>query len=144
MEKKYFSGFTLVEVMIVLSAIAILATFAIAFMPMQIYKANDAKRKSDIDRIQIAAEEYEKDNNCYPASVVCTPSDTGLQPYLESIPCDPKSHTSYYYQAEDVSCPKWFRIYTVLQNTHDPSIVSGIGPGNAYNYYQDSNDAPSL
>jgi prepilin-type N-terminal cleavage/methylation domain-containing protein len=142
MEKKYFSGFTLVELMIVIVIIAILATLAIMAFQSQILKGNDAKRKGDIDRIKIAVEEYEKDHNCYPLTVTCKPTGTGLQPYLDKIPCDPVTGASYVYENDGTSCPKWFRIYTTLQNTKDLSVIMGIGPGGAYNYYRGSDNAP--
>lgn len=146
MVKKYYLGFTLVELMIVLSIVAILTALVVAFLTGQLFKGNDAKRKGDIERIKTAVEEYEKDHDCYPLPqlVTCKPDGTGLQPYLNKIPCDPITKASYYYEYDDSTCPKWFRIYTVLQNTNDISTVSGIGPDGAFNFVQSSGNAPNI
>ncbi len=135
------TGFTLVEIMIVLTIIAALAIISIAIYQVQIRKANDATRKSDLTRIQIAIEEYEKDHNCYPAPelVNCNPG-TGLQPYLNKIPCDPVTGASYYYDFDvKTVCASWYRLYATL---YDGS-GSSYGPGKAFNYYASSPNAPN-
>lgn len=139
------SGFTLVEVMIVVAIISFLVILAVLAYKTQIFKGKDAKRKSDINRIQIAVEEYEKDYNCYPLPqlVVCDPG-TSLRPYIDRIPCDPKTNASYYYEYEDSSCPSWYRFYAILENTNDPDVTAGIGPGGAFNYIAASPNAPAI
>jgi prepilin-type N-terminal cleavage/methylation domain-containing protein len=147
MVKKYYSGLTLVELMIVLAIIAVLAALVIAYLSNQLFKGNDAKRKGDIDRIKIAVEEYEKDHDCYPLpqTIDCRrDGGIGLKPYLNKIPCDPITKASYYYEYEDSVCPRWFRIYTVLQNTNDIVAIPGIGPNDAFNYVQSSGNAPGV
>ena len=145
MEKKYFSGFTLVELMIVVSIIVILAALILIAFTGQIFKGNDAKRKGDLDRIKIAVEEYEKDHNCYPLPqfVTCKPTGTGLQPYLDRIPCDPITGASYYYDYENSVCPSWFKIYPILENTKDRSATPGIGNQGAFNYAVTSDNVAS-
>jgi prepilin-type N-terminal cleavage/methylation domain-containing protein len=147
MAKKYFSGFTLVELMIVLVIIAILATIAIVYFGPQIFKGNDAERKADINRIKIALEEYEKDNNCYPPRdkmLTCgTDANIAIHPYLSNVPCDPVKHIAYYYDAPNYDlCGPWFRLYTVLENKSDTSATPNIGPSGSYNYVQSSDNAP--
>ncbi len=146
MEKKSFSGFTLVELIIVLAIIAILVSLVVSFLTGQLFKGNDARRKGDIDRIKIAVEEYEKDHDCYPLPqlVTCKPDGTGLNPYLKKIPCDPITKASYYYEYDDSVCPKWYRIYTVLQNTNDLSTLPNIGPDGAFNFVRSSENAPII
>ncbi len=145
MVKKYFFGFTLIEVMIAVAIVAILVVLVITTFTRQIIKGNDAKRKADLDRIKVAVEEYEKDHNCYPLTISC-PADAGLDPYLRNIPCDPITHEAYGYDNESIedgtTCPRWFRIYAALQNTDDTSIIPKIGPDGAYNYYVYSPNAP--
>jgi len=147
MAKKYFSGFTLIELLVVISIIALLALLAINIFVGQIRKGNDAKRKADLDRIKVAAEEYEKDHNCYPPIdlVVCTNGGVGLKPYLNVIPCDPRTHVSYAYEPDPSGvCAGWFRAYVKLENIADKSIIQSIGPGGVYNYYVSSPNAPVL
>lgn len=140
------NGFTLVELIIVVGIISILVVLAISYFRGQIFKGNDARRKADLNRIKIAIEEYEKDHNCYPPPEIleCKPG-TGLRPYLEQIPCDPNTGGSYPYENDgsDV-CPLWYRVYADLQNLHDLSLTSGIGPDSAYNYYISSENAPKF
>lgn len=148
MAKKYFYGFTLVELLIVVSIIAIMVVLAIAYFRGQLFKGNDAKRKSDIKRIQIAVEEYEKDNNCYPSFVTCNQDDASqpINPYLSKIPCDPVTKQSYFYEPDpgSLNCPRWYRLYTNLQNDSDIDTTSGIGPAGVYDYYASSSNAPAV
>lgn len=141
----FSSGLTLTEILIVVGIITFLVLMAMWYFRNQIFKGNDAKRKGDIKRIQVAIEEYEKDNNCYPLPhlVVCNPGD-GLKPYLSKVPCDPITKASYYYNYEDSTCPSWYRIYAKLENTSDKDITANIGPYGAYNYYATSPNAPAL
>ncbi|HKC04344.1 MAG TPA: prepilin-type N-terminal cleavage/methylation domain-containing protein [Patescibacteria group bacterium] len=133
------SGMTLIELVIVVTIIAALAVIALAFYRNQSAKSLDAKRKADLARIQVAVEEYEKDHNCYPAPQLlnCNPG-TGLQPYIDRIPCDPITKASYYYDYDANACASWYRIYA---NLNDKSGTP-IGPNGAFNYYASSPNAP--
>lgn len=143
MQLKNKNGFTLTELIIVVSILVTLMVISIAFFRSQIFKGNDARKKAETRRIGIAAEEYEKDHNCYPLSslVVCDPG-TGLQPYLDKIPCDPITGASYFYEHEDSSCPSWYRIYAVFENENDVDYLAGVGPGDAFNFVYSSPNAP--
>lgn len=146
--KKRIEGFTLTELMVVMGIIAFLAALIILSFNLQLFKGKDAKKKGDLDRIKIAIEEYEKDKDCYPPAedmVLCgTNSTIAVHPYLSNVPCDPVTGDPYYYEPDpdNPSCPRWFRLYSELQNENDPKIITNIGPGNAYNFYVSSDNAP--
>ncbi len=139
------AGVTLTELLIVVGIITFLVFLTIVFFRLQILKGNDARRKGDLHEIQIAVEEYEKDNNCYPLPllVICKPG-TGLKPYVSKIPCDPITEASYYYEYDDSSCPKWYRLYARLENINDQDIMGAVGPSGAFNYYLSSPNAPRI
>lgn len=149
--KKFnLKGFTLTEVIIVVSIIVFLALLVLLTLRTQIFKGRDARRKADLNRIRLAVEEYEKDHDCYPTSdiVICKPG-IGLQPYLNKIPCDPGTNASYFVETSDSTCPSWYTIYTVLENIHDPDISKvgcsyGCGPSLAFNYYVSSSNSPDI
>lgn len=143
LRSKACEGMTLIEVMIVVVIISFLTILGTIYFRTQIFKSNDARRKAEVRRIGIAAEEYEQDNNCYPlpSLVICDPG-IGLRPYLDKVPCDPVSNSSYYYEHEDSVCPNWYRIYADLENTTDPDYVAGLGPAGAFSYVYQSANAP--
>ena len=145
LKTKKIKGFTLVEILITISVLAILLTIGLAYVLPQFRKGNDAKRKANLNRIQIALEEYERDFECYPSTLTC-PSDAQLASYLDPVPCDPTTDDPYYYEVEAGSCPGWYRLYADLENTADPIIKelgcdAGCGPFGA-NYYVGSPNAP--
>ena len=142
--KTHIAGMTLVELLVVVSIIAMLTVLGLAYFRSQVFKGKDARRKGDLHEIQIALEEYEKDNDCYPLPqlVICKPG-TGLKPYVSKIPCDPTTRASYFYEHENSACPQWYKIYAALENENDPDyIVGGVGPQLAYDYYVSSPNAP--
>lgn len=114
-----------------------------AYFRTQIFKGGDVKRKTDIKKIQIAIEEYEKDHDCYPLPQIvnCNPGD-GLKPYMDKIPCDPQTKTSYFYDYDNGSCPSWYILYSKLENDKDDDVTDAIGPGGLYNYFASSPNAP--
>ena len=144
-------GFTLTELLIVVSIIVFLVALIIFFLRTQIFKGNDARRKGDMHKIQVAMEEYEKDHDCYPLpptpiTLICNPG-TWLEPYLAKVPCDPVTKKPYLIEVEESGCPRWYRLYTILENKVDADIAEvgctyGCGPDLAYNFYFSSSNAP--
>jgi general secretion pathway protein G len=141
--KKTAKGFTLIEIIIVTTILALLAVLVIMNLKGQLFKGRDARRKADLHLIQEAVEEYEKDHDCYPPVelVDCSPGD-GLKPYLPKIPCDPITKESYYYEPAEGICSKWYRIYAKLDNLKDSSLLAGIGLNGIDNFYLSSPNAP--
>jgi len=145
-------GMTIPELLVVMSIIAILAVLITTFIVTQVFKGNDSRRKTDIYQLQVAVEEYEKDNNCYPTYVSCMENfNDDLNPYLPKIPCDPQTKSDYVYYPDPTSvCPKWYVIYTHLEHPSDPDVKElgcqfGCGPSEAlsiFNYYAMSPNAP--
>lgn len=150
-ERKFSEpGMTLIEVLVVISIIALLLILSFVVYQAQIAKGNDAKRKADVYKIKIALEEYEKDNECYPATL---PScGENLSSYLGSVPCDPVSKEPYaYFPEPGTSCPSWYWTFVNLDNVKEDTDSEelgcqyGCGPSEdltVFEYYEYSPNAP--
>jgi len=115
---------------------ALIIFIVVGLVINQIPKNRDTKRKTDMERIKAALESYKKDIGCYPTYVVCgRKMEQPIYPYLNNVPCDPKTGAAYGYGFGDsYSCPSWYKTYTVLENTRDSFITPKIGPYSAFNY----------
>lgn len=89
------TGFTLVELIVVIMIIGILAATMLPKIMGVPARARDSQRISDLGTISTALEIYFVDNDAYPAGVTTvlfkTPLETG---YLDTLPQDPKSTAS--------------------------------------------------
>lgn len=122
-------GFTLIEIIIAFAILAILMIMGFGSWRTQIDKARDADRKSDLQRLKTAFEDYFNDHECYPPLGTLSASD-GLKPYLDKIPRDPI--TKQPYQHQFIDC-RSYRILTHLDNETDPIINSlGCNPNCGY------------
>lgn len=96
--KKLKKGFTLVELMVVITVIAILMTIAIVSFTRIQKQARDTKRKADVRTLETALQAYYTENQAYPLSTSATAATTalaGLAPnYIPSIPTAPLGSTS--------------------------------------------------
>lgn len=136
------SGFTLVEMLMVVAIIALLLIAFLFLLLSQLEKARDARRKSDLDRIKKAFEEYYNDHNCYPdPSILNNCGGNELAPYIAAIPCDPVTKQPYFYLPLAGNQCGGYRLLTKLENEDDPFIRQaecddecGCGYGSGYNY----------
>ncbi|MBI2020053.1 prepilin-type N-terminal cleavage/methylation domain-containing protein [Candidatus Daviesbacteria bacterium] len=91
------SGFTLVELLVVISIIAILAVIGLTIYTRAQQAARDARRRADIEAIAKAMEQYKVINSSYPTGCDNIPSDNagwtlsscGLSGYIQDMPKDP-------------------------------------------------------
>jgi general secretion pathway protein G len=83
------SGFTLVELMIVMLIIGVLAAVAIPSFISSIRNAKEAALKEDLHVLRDAIDSYTMDKNKAPQSL----DDLVQNGYLKSIPEDPMTHS---------------------------------------------------
>jgi len=133
-------GFTLVELLVVMTIIGILAVVSLANFRTSQMKARDAQRKSDLRQIANALEAYMSDHGGYPPSstngkikacrcgngnVECEwGGDSGEREfcdanntvYMSKVPGDPTGSPNYCYWSDGKS----FKLYAKLENSKDP------------------------
>ncbi len=118
------NGFTLSEILIVITILVVisLAVFRSIDPLTQFLKGYDSVRKSDLEKIKTAFEEYYIDNECYPPQTAlsnCGSSD--LAPYLDKVPCDPSTRIPYtlYLLPEESGCAQKFAVYADIAYKKD-------------------------
>lgn len=125
---KHRSGFTLVELLVVISLIGVLTTLVVANLNSARERARDAQRKSDLRNIQTALRLYYNDVGVYPTSasgniVACDGACTwgeewenGGTVYMNTLPGDPLTDQSYLYTYVD---DENYTIKSCLENKSD-------------------------
>jgi general secretion pathway protein G len=79
------SGFTLMEMMIVMVLIVILAGIGLSVYGTSVQRAKEATLKEDLFRMRDAIDQYYADKNKYPGSL----DDLVSEKYLRAVPQDP-------------------------------------------------------
>ena len=82
------SGFTLIELIIVMTIISILATLAIPYFAAAIRHAREAVLREDLQTMRMAIDSYTMDKQKAPQSL----DDLVQEGYLKAIPEDPMTH----------------------------------------------------
>lgn len=128
-------GFTLVELMVTVSIIAILSAIIYASFDQARAQARDKARMSSLKEVQLALEVYKAQNGSYPLSgcsasgfagpgpassgfTACNNYIPGLVPdFIDKLPTDPRfeseSTRGYYYQSDGNSYK--FMSYDVVE-----------------------------
>lgn len=118
------AGLTLIELLVVIAVIGVVALVLLLSVQFQISRSRDARRKTDLERIRVAFEDYYNDHNCYPPPEIL--NDCGgaqLQPYIDKIPCDPETGDPYLYVPLGGNTCGGYRVLTRLSDSSDPAIA---------------------
>lgn len=83
-------GFTLIELMVVMSLIVLLASIGIATYTNSVTRAKEAVLKEDLFRMRDALDQFYADKNKYPDSLDSLVSEK----YLRTLPRDPFTLTT--------------------------------------------------
>lgn len=127
------SGFTLVELLIVIVVLALLTVVSGTAYTATMKTARDGRRKIDLESIRSALEVYRSDHSTYPdtedgSSSLASFLETGSKKYI-SMPKDPKTKTDYFYSP--ASCET---IGTaIVCNSYILAVALENDPGNASN-----------
>jgi len=88
-------GFTMIELLVVVSLIVILATMGLTQYRASVIHAREATLKEDLFRMRDAIDQYYADKGKYPATLDALVSDG----YVRKLPEDPFTHSSTSWQA---------------------------------------------
>lgn len=169
-------AFTFTELLIIISLISIFFVGVIvAINPIAIInRGYDSARKKDLDDAKKMLEQYMTDTGCYPQPTqiciegknnsnchICTKKQSPKFSYFTKDICDPKAgQMDYLYQVDTTmvykvgqvvsACPKWFRLYSVLNSAYDKANDvwgcgnggCGVSPSYGYSYLVTSPGAP--
>jgi len=118
-------GFTLLELLVVISIIGIImAIGSVSFSTAQ-KKGRDSRRQGDMKAIQKSLEQYYALANGYPASITSGGSITYLTNTLMNlVPYDPKNSGTYVY-TYTVDAPAVKTVYCLC------ALLENTGMGNA-------------
>ena len=84
------AGFTLIELMIVMSLIVILASIGLTVYTNSVIRAKESVLKEDLFRMRDAIDQYYADKGKYPVTLDSLVSEK----YLRSIPLDPFTNSA--------------------------------------------------
>jgi prepilin-type N-terminal cleavage/methylation domain-containing protein len=124
-------GFTLFELLVSISIIAILTAVAVVSFSGMNKKTRDTRRTSDVEKIRVALESYKQINGSYPTLV----SDLVTGKFLDKEPTDPKTNSVYSYTRDSISsyhlCAAVELVGSTTPNTVAP-ICTGTTPSGGY------------
>lgn len=119
-------GFTVIELLVVVTILAILLILGFVGYKKHLKKARDAERKSDLQNIKVAFEDYYNDVGCYPPPEVLTNCNQPLGDeapyYLKQIPCDPLTGEPYIFFSFNGKVCMGVRVLAALETEEDPDI----------------------
>lgn len=139
-------GFTLIEILVVITIIGILSTVTAITFSSSLRSSRDARRKADINQIKAALELYRSNNAVYPGvgagtgqiQTMCgtatslTDPAGGTGTYLTNIPQDPLCPTYTYAITTNASD---YTVGTYLEGTATTcSVLLSCGSGVSCNY----------
>ncbi|OGK66308.1 hypothetical protein A2313_03640 [Candidatus Roizmanbacteria bacterium RIFOXYB2_FULL_41_10] len=143
------SGFTLMEILVVIAMIGILATIIMGTYLTSLKRGRDNRRKQDLEQVGRALELYYAQNNTYPTmeeviwgSPLYNPADN-TRFYMKQLPVDPSDPDgdtyNYYYNSSELDSYQSYQLYSCLENERDSSYQEyvadcGIGCGNKCYY----------
>lgn len=111
-------GFTLIEILVSATIIAVLTAIGLVSFSIANRNARDAKRKADLEQVRAALEIYRSDNTSYPASGDFATMIGVIASYTTSANvADPKDTVPYVYTYTQAGSGTSYTLCATLENT---------------------------
>ena len=124
-------GFSLVEILVVVTIISILASIAAVSYSRFVKQSRDARRKTDIEQIRAAIELYRNFNDVYPTPGMVFGSssivDSGQTVYMSKVPMDPMPTPYTYYYTSTAPTYQDYKICAYIEGGNTTSVVVSCG-----------------
>lgn len=123
MYMKNKKSFTLLEILVVVTIIALMGTVGVNSYSTTSKNARDAKRKADLENVKVAIVTYYQVEKAYPSANAAgwiNPLVVGTRKYLENVPSDPISGYRYKYITNTTP----FRLCARLENSSSSDFDS--------------------
>ncbi len=126
-------GFTLFELLVSISIIAVMTAVAVVSFGGMNKKTRDTRRTSDVEKIRVALESYKQINGSYPTALSTLVSGG----FLDKTPTDPKTNNSYSYTLDsNSSYHVCATVELVGSTTPNPSPSCTGKPSDYSGYYR--------
>lgn len=124
-------GFTLVELIVVITIIAVLTAIGVSSYSGVTKKSRDSRRMADLEKIRVALEMARQVGTSYPASLPTLVTPMGL---MTTIPADPKTASGYaYYYNQKTAFT--YELWAQMEDTSSYNSVLGVNKcGGTCNY----------
>ena len=96
MRRRLAEGFTLVELLVVMTIVIVLTAVALVQYTNSVTRAKEAVLKEDLFLMRKAIDEYYADKNKYPASLQALAEEK----YIRAVPVDPFTNSADTWQEE--------------------------------------------
>lgn len=131
-------GFSLIELVIAMTIIAILSAALWGNFFSSIIKGRDSRRKQDIESVAKALELYYYDFRAYPTAMPSwgqsfSHPTKGSVIYMQKLPTDP-IYPKYSYCYTSDANGTYYKLYANLENTSDPKLLPALVVCNGVNY----------
>ena len=139
-----YTGFTLVELLVVMSIIGVLVTLIAGGFRTAQMRGRDAARKSELKSVSNSLEIFLSDYGQFPSDsggliVACPYSEMtstncawgsseftdGNTTYFRLLPSDPAASQNYYYRIVPGSSNQKFQLYAHIENSNDQDCLDG-------------------
>ncbi len=107
--KKKNKGFTLVELLVVLSIIALLLTIATPRYFTSLDRAKEATLKQDLNTVRQAVDKFYSDNGTYPESLEALVE----KQYINKLPVDPITESNETWEIIPQEAPLEGEVYDI-------------------------------
>ena|SRR3989344_3913026 len=141
-------GFSLVELLTIISILAILASIGLVSFSSVQSKGRDSNRKQDLRALSVALELYKQSNGTYfsTSSMQCNTGNsdafyTAIGPFMSggAAPPDPRTQEKYCYFS--LNSGESFRLFAKLENCSDKDVINpGSCSPSTYNFSVVSTD----
>ncbi|MDQ3014412.1 MAG: prepilin-type N-terminal cleavage/methylation domain-containing protein [bacterium] len=135
MKKSLSSGFTLIEILVVIAIIGFLASLAFGSLVAARKKSEDARTRADVEQIKLAMELYEQENGGYPNPQ--DPSSSVPAQASASIYCVGRSTCTHKGIPRNGVAPLYVAYFKDVLDHYSPLLAATF---NAFPKYKNAGD----